>query len=68
MLCYLYTYMIENKTLYRVEAITSGCKDKGRSISYEFIESSHNHCLKKGELMLDQNSTRMDIDTNYQAI
>ena len=37
-----------------VEARTCGCKERGRSVSYHFIESTHNLCLEKGELMLAQ--------------
>ena len=37
-----------------VEAKTCGCKEKGKSVSYHFIESSHSLCLDKGELILSQ--------------
>ena len=44
----------ESEILYLVEARTCGCKERGRSVSYHFIESSHSLCLEKGELMLAQ--------------
>ncbi|CAN5870494.1 hypothetical protein BH23THE1_BH23THE1_27710 [soil metagenome] len=44
----------ESETPYLVEARTCGCKERGRSVSYHFIESSHSLCLEKGELMLAQ--------------
>jgi hypothetical protein len=46
--------IIENEIPYLVEAKTCGCKERGRSISYHFLESSHSLCLEKGELMLAQ--------------
>ncbi len=46
--------IIENEIPYLVEAKTCGCKERGKSISYRFLESSHNLCLEKGELMLAQ--------------
>jgi hypothetical protein len=46
--------IIERETPYLVEARTCGCKERGRSVSYHFIESSHSLCLEKGELMLAQ--------------
>lgn len=46
--------IIESETPYLVEARTSGCKERGRSVSYHFIESTHNLCLEKGELVLAQ--------------
>ena len=46
--------IIESEIPYLVEARTCGCKERGRSVSYHFIESSHNLCLEKGELMLAQ--------------
>ncbi|MGD9673301.1 MAG: hypothetical protein AB7U98_07470 [Candidatus Nitrosocosmicus sp.] len=46
--------IIENEIPYLVEAKTSGCKERGKSVSYHFLESSHNLCLEKGELMLAQ--------------
>ena len=46
--------LIESETPYLVEARTCGCKERGRSVSYHFIESSHSLCLEKGELMLAQ--------------
>ena len=44
----------ESEIPYLVEARTCGCKERGRSVSYHFIESSHSLCLEKGELMLAQ--------------
>jgi hypothetical protein len=46
--------IIENETPYLVEARTCGCKERGRTVSYHFIESSHSLCLEKSELMLAQ--------------
>ena len=46
--------IIENEIPYLVEAKTCGCKERGKSVSYHFLESSHNLCLEKGELMLAQ--------------
>ena len=46
--------IIENEIPYLVEARTCGCTEKGKSVSYHFIESSHSLCLNKGELMLGQ--------------
>jgi hypothetical protein len=46
--------IIENEVPYLVEARTCGCPEKGKSVSYHFIESSHSLCLNKGELMLGQ--------------
>ena len=44
----------ESEIPFLVEARTCGCKERGRSVSYHFIESSHSLCLEKGELMLAQ--------------
>ncbi|MDF0682388.1 MAG: hypothetical protein P0116_15635 [Candidatus Nitrosocosmicus sp.] len=46
--------IIENEIPYMVEAKTCGCTERGKSISYHFIESSHSLCLDKGELILSQ--------------
>ena len=46
--------IIENEIPYMVEAKTCGCKERGKSVSYHFIESSHSLCLDKGELILSQ--------------
>lgn len=46
--------IIESEIPYLVEARTCGCKERGRSVSYHFIESIHGLCLEKGELMLAQ--------------
>jgi hypothetical protein len=46
--------IIESETPYLVETRTCGCKERGRTVSYHFIESSHSLCLEKGELMLAQ--------------
>jgi hypothetical protein len=46
--------IIESETPFLVEARACGCKERGRSISYHFIESSHSLCLEKGEIMLSQ--------------
>ena len=46
--------IIESETPYLVEARTCGCKERGRSVSYHFVESAHSLCLEKGELVLAQ--------------
>jgi hypothetical protein len=46
--------IIESEIPFLVEARTCGCKERGRTVSYHFIESSHSLCLEKGELMLAQ--------------
>ena len=46
--------IIENEIPYMVEAKTCGCKERGKSVSYHFIESSHSLCLDKAELILSQ--------------
>lgn len=46
--------IIESETPFLVEARTCGCKERGRTVSYHFIESSHSVCLEKGELLLAQ--------------
>jgi hypothetical protein len=46
--------IIESEIPYVVEARTCGCKERGHSVSYHFIESSHNLCLEKCELLLAQ--------------
>lgn len=46
--------IIENEIPYLVEAKTCGCKERGKSVSYHFLEPSHSLCLGKGELMLAQ--------------
>lgn len=46
--------IIEKEIPYMVEAKTCGCKERGKSASYHFIESSHSLCLDKGELILSQ--------------
>lgn len=46
--------IIESESPYLVEARTCGCKDRGRSVSYHFLESAHILCLEKGDLLLAQ--------------
>jgi hypothetical protein len=46
--------IIENEIPYLVEAKTCGCNEKGKSVSYHFIESSHVLCVDKSELMWSQ--------------
>ena len=46
--------IIESEIPYLVEAKTCGCNEKGKSVSYHFIESSHILCVDKSELMLSQ--------------
>jgi hypothetical protein len=37
-----------------MEAKTYGCKNKGRNISYHFIESTHSLCVDKKEIIVAQ--------------
>lgn len=46
--------IIKNETPYLVEARTCGSKERGKSVSYHFIESSRSLCVDKVELMLGQ--------------
>ena len=46
--------IIESETPHLVEAKTCGCKDRGKSVSYHFLEPAHSLCLGKGELILAQ--------------
>jgi hypothetical protein len=46
--------IIENEIPYLVEAKTCGCNERGKSVSYHFIESTHGLCLNKIELMSAQ--------------
>ena len=46
--------IIENEIPYLVEAKTSGCKERGKRVSYYFLEPSHSLCLEKSELVLAQ--------------
>ncbi|HET6590959.1 MAG TPA: hypothetical protein VFG45_12445 [Candidatus Nitrosocosmicus sp.] len=46
--------IIENEIPYLVEAKTCGCNERGKSVSYHFIESTHGLCLDKIELMSAQ--------------
>lgn len=46
--------IIESEIPYLVEARTCGYKERGRSVSYHFVESAHSLCLGKGELILAQ--------------
>ncbi len=43
----------EPETQFIIEAKTCGCKDK-RNITYNFIESSHNLCMDRKEILLAQ--------------
>jgi len=43
--------IIENEIPYLVEARTCGCNERGKSVSYHFIESSHALCMNKFELI-----------------
>ena len=43
--------IIENEIPYLVEARTCGCNERGKSVSYRFIESSHALCMNKVELI-----------------
>ena len=46
--------IVESETPYLIEAKTCEGKDRGRRVSYHFIESSHSLGLEKGELILAQ--------------
>ncbi|MDN5845212.1 MAG: hypothetical protein L0H53_02940 [Candidatus Nitrosocosmicus sp.] len=46
--------IIESEIPHLVEARTCGCNERGKSVSYHFIESSHSLCLDKSELLLAQ--------------
>lgn len=46
--------IIESEIPHIVEAKTCGFSERGKSVSYHFIESSHNLCLEKNELLLAQ--------------
>ena len=46
--------IIESESPFLVEARTCGCKERGKSVSYHFIESAHSLCLGKGESLLAQ--------------
>jgi hypothetical protein len=46
--------IIESEIPHIVEAKTCGFSEKGKRVSYQFIESSHNLCIEKGELLLAQ--------------
>ena len=46
--------IIENEIPYLVEAKTCGCNERGKSVSYHFVESTHGLCLDKIELMSAQ--------------
>ena len=42
------------ETPIQVEAKTCGCKEKGRTISYSFIDSYHSLCIDKWDLIWNQ--------------
>ncbi len=46
--------IIENEISYLVEAKTCGCNERGKSVSYHFIESTHSLCMNKVELISAQ--------------
>ena len=46
--------IIESESPFLVEARTCGCKERGKSVSYHFIESSHALCMNKVELISGQ--------------
>ena len=46
--------IVESETPYLVEAKTCEGRDRGKCVSYHFIESSHSLGLEKGELILAQ--------------
>ncbi len=48
--------IVENETPYLVEAKTCEGKDRGRSVSYHFIESSHSLGFGKRRINICSNS------------
>ena len=46
--------IIENEIPYLVEAKTCGCNERGKNVSYHFIESTHGLCMNKMELLSEQ--------------
>ena len=46
--------IIESEIPHIVEAKTCGFSERGKTVSYHFIESTHSLGLEKGELMLAQ--------------
>lgn len=46
--------IIENEIPYLVEARTCGCNERGKSVSYHFLESIHGICMNKTELLSAQ--------------
>jgi hypothetical protein len=42
------------ETSLQVEAKTCGCKEKGRTISYSFIDSYHSLCIDKWDIIWNQ--------------
>ena len=42
------------ETSIQVEARTCGCKEKGRTVSYSFIDSYHSLCIDKRDIIWNQ--------------
>lgn len=42
------------ETLLQVEAKTCGCKEKGRTVTYSFIDSYHSLCVDKHDIIWNQ--------------
>lgn len=42
------------ETLLQVEAKTCGCKEKGRIVTYSFIDSYHSLCIDKRDILQNQ--------------
>jgi hypothetical protein len=42
------------ETSLQVEAKTCGCKEKGRTVTYSFIDSYHSLCIDKREIIWNQ--------------
>jgi len=46
--------IVKNEIPCLVEAKTCGGIERGKSVSYHFLDSAHSLCLNRGELMLGQ--------------
>jgi hypothetical protein len=42
------------ETSLQVEAETCGCKEKGRTVTYSFIDSYHSLCIDKRDIIWNQ--------------
>ncbi len=44
----------ESEVPYEITAKTCGCKDKGRKVTYSFVESFHNLCKDKKDIIMSE--------------